>query len=184
MQPLSDHLDRELSWIQPKTSARAFELRVGDELLATLRFQSAFGSLAVADSSAGSWTFKRVGFFNPRVTVRVAGQEFDTAVYTPRWTGSDGKLAFANGRTYRWSVANFWSTKFQICDLDGEPLIGYHSGSEKPRLSDIFKTQAFVQVTPRGRELPDLPLLVLVGWYLIILQHEDSAAAAAVIAAT
>jgi len=45
----------------------------------------------------------------------------------------------------------------------------------------LFKTQARVEIDLRGRALPELPLLVLLGWYLIVLQQEDAAAAAATV---
>jgi len=36
-----------------------------------------------------------------------------------------------------------------------------------------------VEIGLRGRALPELPLLVLLDWYLIILQKQDAAAVAA-----
>ena len=36
-------IGRELKWTQPSGMRREFELRDGDELVATLRFRSAFG---------------------------------------------------------------------------------------------------------------------------------------------
>ena len=185
MKAFSSAVGADLCWIQPKgLDNRWFELRAGDGIVATLEFETLCGSLARAQSADGSWTFKRVGFFNPRVTVRKAGQEADLAVYTPRWTGREGTLEFPDGRVFGWVQANFWATKFQITDAAGYSLVSFESGAEKSRLSDIFKTQARVEIGRRGRALPELPLLVLLGWYLIILQKQDAAAVAAVIAAT
>jgi hypothetical protein len=185
MRALSSAAGTDLYWIQPRgLDNRRFELRARGDAVATLGFETLCGSLARAESADGSWTFKRVGILNPRVTVRKAGEEATLAIYTPRWTGSEGTLDFPGGRVFNWTQTNFWATKYQITDAAGIPLVSFESGAEKPRLSDVFKTQARVEIDLRGRALPELPLLVLLGWYLIILQRQDTAAVVAVTAAT
>jgi hypothetical protein len=180
---LSSAVGTDLCWIQPKGLGRHFELRAGDDVLAILRFETLCGSLARAESADGSWTFKRVGFFKPRVTVRKAGEEVNLAVYTPRWTGREGALEFPDGRVFSWKQTNFWAARYQITDAVGNLLASFQSGIDKSKLSDIFKTQARVEIDLRGRALPELPLLVLLGWYLIVLQENDAAAAGAAAAA-
>ncbi len=102
MKAMSSAFGKDLCWIQPKGLGRHFELWAGDDVLATLQFETLCGSLATATSAEGSWTFKRVGFFNPRVTVRKAGEEVNLAVYTPKWTGREGILEFPDGRVFHW----------------------------------------------------------------------------------
>ena len=181
---LSDHLASELFWVQPKTMRRGYELRDGEELVGSLRFETAFGSLATARANQKAWSLKRMGFFRPHVTVRTAGGTSDIAVYRPRWTGTEGDISFSDGRVYHWNVANFWATHYQVTDRQGMTVVTYRSGGLDSGLKGLLKTQARVQVPGTARTLPDIDLLVIVGWYLIILQHEDSAAATAAIAAT
>ena len=95
MSGISTVADQELLWIQPAARKREHELRAGDVVVATLRFQRR--TLADAESGGERWTFKRQGFWNPRVTVRVAGSEADIATFQPRWTGG-GTLELADGR--------------------------------------------------------------------------------------
>ena len=180
MKALSSTVGTDLYWMQPAgLDNRWFELRAGGSLVATLGFESLCDSLARAESADGSWTFRRVGILNPRVTVRKAGEEASLAIYTPRWTGREGTLEFPDGRVFGWVQANFWATKFQITDAAGYSWVSFESGAEKSRLSDIFKTQARVEIDLRGRALSELPLLVLLGWYLVILQKQDAAVVAA-----
>jgi hypothetical protein len=178
MEALSTVVAMPLYWIQPKTFERRFELRAGDSLIATLCFETAFGTLATAESADGSWTFKRVGFLNPRVTVREVGVDTNLAVYQPRFWG-DGSLEFRDGRVYRWRATNFWGTQWGFADSDENQLFALKPGVDKPKLSDLLKTQALVEIEPQGHTLPELPLLVLLGWYLMILHHDDTAAIAA-----
>jgi hypothetical protein len=179
MKPLSDTGERELYWMQP-TMKRSFELRAGDDLFATLKFETAFGSLAAAESAAGTWTFKRVGFFKPRVTVRVKGSEQNLAVYHLKWGSAEGVLEFADGETYVWKLANFWATRYQIVDAEGNPLISYTS--KIGNASDLLKDQARIEIVPETRDKDTLALLLLIGWYLIVLQQEDVMATATAVA--
>ena len=71
------------SWSESNVMKRAFELREGNRLHGTLQFAKSWGSLATASLAGGEWTFKRTGYFRPRVTVRRQGQEADLAVYQP-----------------------------------------------------------------------------------------------------
>lgn len=179
MEPLADYLATELYWVQPKAMHRSYELRAEDHLVGTLEFETAFGSLATARADGNAWSLKRMGFFKPHVTVRIAGAADDIALYRPKWTGTEGELAFGDGRVFTWTVANFWATRYEVKHGSGMTLIEYRSGGKETGLRDLFKTQAHVTVTEAGRRYAEIALLVLVGWYLILLQQSDAAATAA-----
>jgi len=173
---LSKAAGSHIYWIQPEILSRRFELRAERSVFGSLSFRTAFGSLATAESATGSWTFKRVGFLSPRVTVRVAGSNDDLAIYWPRLRG-DGWLEFPGGTRYHWQTANFWGSAWGFSDAQQGLLFVLRPGVEKPSWSDLLKTQAQVEIEQRGHDLAELPLLVMLGWYLLILQKEDSAAA-------
>jgi hypothetical protein len=164
--------------------ARSFSLHAGEQEYARLEFQSAFGSRALAETAAQRWSFKRVGFFNPRVTVRRPDQDTDLAVYQPRWTGTEGTLTLAGGQTFQWRATNFWATRFAFMDSRGEILLEFKEGTQEGHFSDLFKTQAQVQIAQNFGELEQIDLLVTLGWYLLILYHEDAAGVAAAASAT
>lgn len=182
MEPLEITPESHLGWSQPKALQRTFELRDGNRLLGTLSFVKSLGSLAEASMAAGDWTFKRVGFLRPRVTVRRRGQETDLAVYQPRGWRSEGELQFAGGRIYAWKFANFWATKYEFADAAGNAVVAFKPGSEESKFSNLFKYQVLVEIHPSAGRLEELPLLLSLGWYLMILHHEDSASAGAVVA--
>jgi hypothetical protein len=173
---ISETADQELLWTQPAAFQREHELRAGDDVVATLRFQR--GSLADAEAAGAHWTFKRQGFWQPRVTVRTAGSDADLATFHPRWVGG-GTLEFPDGHAQRLSSANFWQSEW-VWQENEKPLIrikGRHG---------LIKANGAVEITPDAANIPDTALLVLLGWYLILLHAEDSAAAtsAASVAAT
>lgn len=176
--------EEQLTWVQPKAIEQTFELRCGEELFATLNFPKSLGSLAEASASNGKWTFKRVGFFNITITIREVGKEKDLAVFKPKRMSYSGSLEFANGKIYHWQSSNFWSTKFEFQDADNNTLVAFKSGIEEPKLKDWFKTQARVEISEPAKNLPELELLILFGWYLIIALQLDSSTGAVVAAAT
>ena len=182
MESIANFVGTPLYWVQPKTFERWFELRAGDQVVATLGWETSCGTLARGTTADGSWTFKRVGFLNPRVTVRQSRSEVDLAVFWPRWLG-DGTLEFAYGKAYRWQSTNFWASDWMFTATDGTPLVAFKEGSREGGLSNLFKMQSLVEIHPQARDLAELPLLILLGWYLMILRQDDAAAGAAAVAA-
>lgn len=178
MQPLSTDSGSELRWVQPGTLERAYELRGGDTLFGQLRFDTAFGTRAAAGSASGHWTFKRVGFLNPRVTIRQEGQEENIAVYWPKLRG-DGWVEFPAGRQYHWKALNIWGTRWGFADQQEQLVFLMRPGVEKPKMSDLLKTQAVVEIPAHRTPDKDMPLLLLLGWYLMILHEDDEAATVA-----
>jgi hypothetical protein len=167
VRPISEVAGEELLWIQPAARKREHELRAGEDVVATLCFQR--GSLADAEADAQHWTFKRQGFWHPRITVRVPGSDADIAVFHAHWA-SGGTLEFADGRTVRLASANFWQSEWVWQEKD-QPLIRFKGRH------GIVKAKGAVEIQPGAAGLPDVPLLVLLGWYLILLHAEDAAAA-------
>ena len=161
-----------LVWMQRQAKVRAFELRAGEEVVGTLSWRSRFGSLADALAADGHWTFKRTGFFDPRVSVRVHGHDTDLAMYTPRWTG-DGVMESASGQRVFWKGSGFWRSRWSFSSASGERLVDFEP------CDSLLKKSASVKVTPTGLATADLSLLVLLGWYLMLLQSDDDAGVAA-----
>lgn len=167
MRPIADVAGQELLWIQPSARKRAFELRAADEVVATLNFQRR--TLADAEVEGQHWTFKRQGFWHPHVTVRVAGSEQDLAVFSPRWAGG-GTLGLSQGGTLQLAAANFWHSEWVWQD-GTTPLIRFKGRH------GLIKAKGAVEVQADATHLAELPLLVLLGWYLILLFSDDAAAA-------
>lgn len=87
----------------------------------------------------------------------------------------------ATGRQFRWEALDFWATQWGFFNSqEDQALVRFIPGSEKGGLRELFKNQAIVEMDP-VRQTDELPLLVTLGWYLIILRQDDSTA---IIAAT
>jgi hypothetical protein len=174
----SDAKEKQLHWIETKGSGRAFELRTEEgEIIAALRIEKSCGTLATAEIAEENWTFKRVGFLNPRVTIRRSNSEEDVAMYEPRFWG-DGILRFGDGHEYMWSPTNFWATQWAFLTPERLAIFTYKPAREKT-WKDIFKSQAVVDITSDGWREKNLGLLLLFGWYLVVMHEQEAAAGAA-----
>ena len=137
-------------------------------------------SLANAQTAGQQWTFKREGFWHPQVTVREQGSDDNVAVFKPGWTGG-GTLELPEGRQLRFGAANFWHSQWEWSEPAGKALIHFKSHP------GLLRMEGQVDIDSEAVSLPELPLLVVLGWYLLILFARDSAAAgatAAVVAST
>ncbi len=174
MKHLAELAGREFKWIQPHAMKMEYELREGEQVVAALRFKSSFGSFATAESGDGCWTFKRVGFWQTRATVRACNSESELASFKNNTWKNGGTLEFPDGRKFLAST-NFWQTKYDFRTETGEILFSY------TQIGGVLHESALVEISPQAAEIPELPWMVLLGWYLVVMMRQDSAAVAAAV---
>lgn len=173
MMRLAEFVGHELKWIQPHALKMEYELHAGDMVVATLRFRSSFVSFATATSADGAWTFKRVGFWQTKATIRAAESETDLASFRNNTWSGGGTLELLDGRKYP-ANTNFWSTQYEFKTEQGEPLISYR------KIGGMLHMSSVTKIHPLAQNIPEMPWMVLLGWYLTVMLYMDSAGAAAV----
>ena len=92
------------------------------------------------------------------------------AEFHPSWTGS-GRLELG-ARQLRWVATSFWRGEWAWQDDTGTPLIRYLRGTRRPPVAGR------VEIASTAGGLPDLALLVTLGWYLVLLNAQDHSASA------
>lgn len=173
MLPIQPSLLSALEWRQPSTFGRAYELRSGDSLIATLDFLKVLGTLARARTATESWTFKRAGFLTPVVTVRAEGGEMDLATYHPNWSGNKGQLDLPGGERLEFRATNFWSTEWALSSPQGGELLRFHN-------KGLLHHGASVDVAEAARARSDIGMLITLCWYILTLHMQDASVAASV----
>lgn len=172
MRSMSEASAKEIRWSQPRAARMEYELRSGTELLATLTFKNMFGTFATTESADGCWTFKRVGFWQKRASIRACGSDTNLAVFTNNTWDRGGTLEFAAGRAFK-ATTNFWMTHFEFRTAADEPLVTFDYGG-------VFHRSADVHISALGHRTPDSSMLVLFGWYLVLMLDMDDGAGAVV----
>lgn len=169
MNDMRDAAGTELLWSRPSRKTRAYELRSGNGVVLTMRWDSRWGSRAAAESAAGQWTFEKSGVMRPAIVIRGAGGSTELATFTGSWDGG-GTLEFRDGRTYTWDNTNWLHTAWAWTSRTGQHLLRFKG-----------KTMT---IEPAGATLPDISLLAALSWYLNIVNNEGGDGGAAVTAAT
>jgi hypothetical protein len=168
---IAEVASQELVWTQPARSQRAFELHASDDVVATLRFERA--SLANGVTAWQKWTFKREGFWRRHVTIGMPASD-DAAVFTPAWRGG-GALELSQGRLLRFGAVNFWRSHWDWSDTATQASLVHFKSHAR-----LMKMEGQVDIETKAATYSELPLLVVLGWYLIILSARNSAAAAGI----
>lgn len=158
----------ELNWIHPDVTRRHYELRAGDETIASLTWDAPDGSIATAKSGESSWTFRRLGFLNPHVVALEPGS--GKQVFRFDATMSGGGLAQADdGHHFRW-YANLWRAEWGWMDTAEKDLVKFRRSFDVDE-----KQEGKIEVLDLARDNPRLDLLIVLGWYLIIMVADLSA---------
>jgi hypothetical protein len=172
LSPMRKVAEASAEWRGHGLLKRAYELRSETAVFATLEWQSALGSLAQARTHDATWTLKRIGFFRPSVSVRVPDSETDLVVYHP-----------VAGRRAR-RVRNA-GVELEVPELGARATASTMPGAPCRVHANTLKIppSAGLVVAPAARELDEVPLRVVLGWYISILAFDDMAGAGAAAAA-
>jgi hypothetical protein len=160
-----------LVWVKPKWIRRQFALRSGDTVLATLTWTR--GSSALAQWDASQYHFSRQGWLRPRVLVRDASAG-DTSEPLATFTQRGGALSFPDGRVFFWKKPKRLTNEHVWANAAGTELVRFRAGRH---------STATVTTPPEAAPQPELPVLILLGQYLLVLATQDEAAVAATTAA-
>jgi len=171
---LIDLAEAGLCWVEGKDPAFAdFELRSGEEVVAGLRFRDPAGFGAVGQSADGAWTLTDEGLVRPRVRVRSRGDTETLALYKSRLPGLAGTVRLFDGRRLCWRRFGFWSRTYRLEDADGRPVVTVNFECSRSRLFGQRVTKGSVELEPQTYGSRELILLLLLGWYLTVVQRNS-----------
>jgi hypothetical protein len=158
---------KEILIYKPKMMLYSFEFRLGEECIGKLGFPKALGTLAEAEILGKQWTFKRVGFWHPTITIRTPGSPTDSLriPLSGLW-GRMLLMSLPDGRMYELKMTGLWNAK-RIWMRQQRSLIEFGKCSG-------LKKYAVVRLM---EEDPETPLLVALGAYCLVMQDWDDGAA-------
>lgn len=162
-----------LTWQSKGWLGREHELVTdAGEVIASVHHTSWWNNDVIVDAPGNRWHFARRGTFNYRIHITSVGAGFEIATYRYR-TFRPGELHFHDGRMFVWRQANFWGTKWAWLDMDDHPVVGFKQGG-------VLQLNSEIDIDPDSSDNRALPLLIYLGWYLILLNSRDAAGASSV----
>ena len=168
MRRISALVDHEIAWQQLPGLRSQFELRWGDDLVATIKLPKMLSSSAVFQCEEGSWTIERVGFLASKTVVRGGTSGAEIATFTARaWKGG-GTVELSEGRKLELRM-NIWKGTFEWVTVDGEPIVHMKGRG-------FLKYCVDVRLERSALKWPELPWLVALMFYQMIMMRRDSAA--------
>jgi hypothetical protein len=160
MKSLRACVGQHLTWaLVPDADPPAYALHAGAAPCGTLRWGTNSPSFALGETADGWWTFERTGRLSRRVTVRLGATDTELDAFPYAWDGVT-EVRPSPGHLYRY---------FQT----GAPLGSWLWAD--PQHAELLRVTATGQVrlSPPAAASPDLSLLTLLGWYLLLLKARD-----------
>jgi hypothetical protein len=102
----------------------------------------------------------------------LAGTKDNVALFSPNW-GGGGTLDIVGRQQLRFGSANFWHSQWDWLDAADKPLVHFKSRQ------GLLKLEGQVEIAADASPSPDVPMLVVLGWYLLVLFARDAAASSA-----
>ena len=171
MIPLSSAISGGLTFSKASRS-RIHQLKLNDDVVGTLMRPSFWSMTYQAETQTGTWTFRREGWLGGRSEILSGISRQQIATFKMAWGGRGGKLAFTDGQTFQLQCKGWWRPLWTLFTEGGEPLLSLHRREKRAELQPAT-------TVPAERTA----LLILFTWYRV-LESEEDASAAAVIAAT
>ncbi|MFN8531908.1 MAG: hypothetical protein U0670_25165 [Anaerolineae bacterium] len=170
----------DMNWVKSRTGMfqpASFQLLDhNQQVLATIT-RSGWGGVATVDAPGNRWTFQRkTRWLKSFIRITSVGTGEEPAECERH--GNSSILTYPDGQTFRWKPVSWLSgSKWVWTDADGSPILGIE-------LRGFWQTRGEVHIDPEMDVQKAPPLLLFLGWYLILLHQDEAAATAATIAST
>ncbi len=157
---MSSNVGSILCWVQPDTGKCLYELREGDNKLATLEWKSAQSRDAEGMSGDRQLSLKRRGFFlhYTAITDSETGSEIAEFKF---YGGDKGELKFRDGYKIRWKFEGILEPRWYFTTEKGSELLCF---SIPPAKKTGIRTVAVVEVL-REMDGRSISQLAVIGWY-------------------
>jgi hypothetical protein len=165
---MSAVVDHETTWTQIARFKSGYELRFGDDVVATMTFPKMLSSAASVQTEDGNWTIERTGFFGAKTIVRPTDSTTPIGSYTAKAWKRGGIIELSGDRKLLLRL-DIWSRTMEICRQDGEMIVSLTARG-------FFNHRVEVRMNRSALQWPELPWLVPLAYYQIIMMRRDSAA--------
>lgn len=171
MESLAGYTGQNLTWVSSPTAKRAYELRDGELVFATLVQPGLWKQDRVATTASGQWTLTLSGWTNKTLSIMDMNGVEAGRVKRSSW-GRGSILEWGDGSQYTWRATNWWGGKWAWLDANERPIVGFTQ-------QGMFRRRCLVTLAPDAALSVDPALLAALGWDLIQIQNAEAAAVSA-----
>ena len=157
------NIGSRLSWVSPTPGRHYYELRDGDNTLASLEWKDPRGPAAEGMAGERRILFTRTGFFFHHTVISEADTGFRIGAFQ-YYGGDKGTLTFGDGYRLKWKFEGIPESKWFFTTDKGGELLCFTV--PKPKKGAAIRTAAEVEVLRQVDER-SIVLLATVGWYNI-----------------
>lgn len=163
----------EWRWTQPKALRSRWELRADGACIATLEGSGVFGRRVQVTLADGAFVLESPALeafrLRPQVRARRADPAEDLARAQMGWFGH-ATITLPRGETLLWRRESFWIPRFALMTPDQLPLVHL-----RPRVR-WMRLEGEIALEDAVRRRTDLPVLLALGWYLMLrhVRHQAS----------
>jgi hypothetical protein len=148
----------DLRWVQPSALKMEYELLSAGETIVRMRFHGLLSSYATAEHADRHWTLERARTSQGKIVIHICAERRDVAVFESGPRDRSGTLSLRDGRKLV-LTPGFWKGRGEFRTEQGESLIRFRSRG-------LLRPSAEIEITTAAAHLPELPCLLMLGWYL------------------
>jgi len=168
MKTIESVIGRDLQWVQPRFFKHYYELRNLSTLVAKLEIPKVFSAAARAESADGCWVLNQKGIWKGTITVSACGDETPVATFPETRLSTKQPLPLAGGETLMLR-SDFFGWTHTLQTETGELLL-------QVKRRGLFKSGYAVDLRRRGASYAELPWLVFLVFYFMILRERRARA--------
>ncbi|MDX1992872.1 MAG: hypothetical protein SF029_10800 [bacterium] len=165
--PFEYYIAQGIRWIQPGIWKTMYELRSRDGTVIATFTQPRPGSAQaeVIEPDGTRWTLRRKGVLRRQVIIQRGGEPLNV-VFRYRTFSDNGALHLPDGRVYRWQAGDFYESSWAWLAESDQFLGGFYADGRLIYNADLAPA-------PIAANVPALPLMTYLGWYLVVLHDRE-----------
>lgn len=171
MEPLTVNAGQQLLWEPSNIARRAYELRDGEQVVATTVQLSFWRPDRTLTTATNRWILNWIGMTKSRLVISDPEGATVAQVASAGWKNS-ATLTLGTGETYTWRSNGFWGVSWSWADQSGQVVATLTPGG-------VWRRRCTVTVGPASVAPPMLALLAAAGWALIQIRTTQTAAVGA-----
>lgn len=155
---------------QPSIMKREYELRASEEILARMVFPKLFSTSVIVEGFDGKWEIKQPSIWHNEFGVYKYGYQMPFAKYVSNFWKTKGSIELPKGGRLNCKSGKI-RKPLEVFSSSGELILLYEN-----KLS--IKGRTTVKIEKRLELLDHYPWIVMMGWYVVLLNKRGRARAA------